>query len=49
MFSEFDNVNLFIDKLEDFKSNNWFSNEPLKIHITKTTLLFIDFLKEYKN
>jgi hypothetical protein len=48
MFSEFDNGNSFLQKLEDFNNINPFSNEPLKNHLLKTTQLFLDFLNEYR-
>ena len=48
MFSEFDNGSLFTERLDNFKSTTFFSNEPLRNSLVKNTQLFIDFLNEYR-
>lgn len=48
MFSEFDNGFLFSQKLENFKNNNSFSNEPIKDHLLDLNELFLEFLNEYR-
>jgi hypothetical protein len=48
MLSEFDNGTLFSERLDNYKSKSFFSNEPLKNSLVKNTQLFLDFLNEYK-
>lgn len=48
MFSEFDNGFLFSERLDNFKFNTFFSNEPLRNSLVKNTQLFIAFLNEYR-
>jgi len=48
MFSEFDKGVLFSERLDNFTSNAFLSNEPLKNSLVENLQLFIDFLKEYR-
>jgi len=48
MFSEFDNGEAFIKKLNDFSPKNVFGNFENLEHLKKIDQLFLDFLKEYR-
>ncbi len=50
MFSEFDNGELFLQRIENFKTKNIFKhNFEEHENLKKVTELFIEFLKEYRN
>lgn len=50
MFSEFDNGELFLQRIDNFKSKNIFKhNFEEHENLKKVTELFIEFLKEYRN
>jgi hypothetical protein len=50
MFSEFDNGNLFSQRIENFKTKTIFKhNFEEHENLKKVTELFIEFLKEYRN
>lgn len=48
MFSEFDNGEAFIKKLNDFSPKNVFGNFENLEHLKKIDQLFLDFLNEYR-
>lgn len=50
MFSEFENGELFLQRIENFKSKTIFKlNLEEHENLKKVTELFIEFLKEYRN
>lgn len=50
MFSEFDNGELFLQSIENFKTKTIFKhNFEEHENLKKVTELFIEFLKEYRN
>ena len=50
MFSEFDNGNLFLEKLNSFNNvDAIFDNQPKIIFLKEINKLFIDFLVEYRD
>lgn len=50
MFSEFDNGELFLQRIESFSTKTIFKhNFEEHENLKKVTELFIEFLKEYRN
>lgn len=50
MFSEFDNGNVFLEKLNSFNNTDAiFDNQPKIIFLKGINKLFIDFLDEYRD
>lgn len=48
MFSEFDNSELFIEKLNDFSPENILGNSENLEHLKNINQLFLGYLKEYR-
>lgn len=48
MFSEFDNGQLFFDKLENYRHFSYFGHEPKRTFLVDTLKTFIIYLEEYR-